>query len=89
MDNDEIRMEEYNEALQRLTEELTEAIGKSLETGETVDVMIDGSLVSTNDALTIIGNLADDYDCALASTTSYNVCGTFESDTFNVCIYTA
>jgi len=89
MTNEEIRAEEYKEACERLTTEITEAIARSLSHDEKVSVHIDAPIVDINDAFQIVANLADDYDSSRESDGSEDVYGEFEGESFRLNLYTA
>jgi len=87
MTNEEIREREYTEACERLTEEITEAIARSLSHDEKVSV--DTSTVDMADAFQIISNLVDDYDTCRENNGSEDVYGEVDGDSFRLNLYTA
>ena len=82
--NEEIREQEYKEACDKLTEEITAAIGRSISHDETVDVQVDESILDMNDALQIIGNLADTFDEVWNRDGTVDIYGTHEGDEFRL-----
>ena len=76
--------QDYKEACDLLTETITKAIAKNLETGEVEEVMIDGSILDEGDACTIIGNIVSDYE-----TVSGQVFGEVNGERFEMAMYVA
>jgi len=81
--------QEYQEAYKALTAEITQAIARSIQYDEKVEVAIDESILDIWDALRIVCDCSDDYDTARENDGSEDVWGMVEGEDFRLNLYTS
>lgn len=89
MNNKEATTTEFDEAIVSLSSDIETAIARSVSHNESVDVSIDGSILSFTDAHRILFRHDDDFDYALETPRMEDVWGVKGGEDFRLKLYVA